>query len=521
MTKLPISVTMLVKNAEKYLARSLSALSAFDEIVVLDNGSTDSTVKIAKQFPNVSLHHHDFIGFGPMKNLAADLAKHDWIINIDSDEIFPEEVINEISKLDLTDVNKVYALLRINHYRGQPIKTCGWYPDYVRRMYYKQTVKFNDKQVHESLAIPEGVKVVRLEHSFEHYSFDGAEGLINKMQHYTTLFAQQQKFRKRASIIGAIGHGVSAFFKNYILKKGIISGNDGFIISFANACGSYYKYVKLYEANQTLTTSLIITTYNRPDALALVLESVLMQRTLPDEVIVADDGSSSETKAVIEQFKPQFPVPLKQAWQVDDGFRLAESRNKALAMATKDYVVIIDGDMVLHPDFIADHKKAAKKGLFVQGGRVVLTQEKTAKLLEDLTAYRPLKWYEKGLEKRFEKRFSACHLPLLSNVLLQKEKRNAFKGIRGCNMAFFRQDALAINGFNNDFVGWGREDSEFVARFFNNGGKRANIKFSAIAYHLWHNEAPRASLPENDKLLKDAIEQKLTWCNNGVEQLKE
>lgn len=518
--KLPISVTMLTKNAEKYLAQSLSALTDFAEIVVLDNGSTDRTLEIAGQFANVKIHQHDFIGFGEMKNLAASLASYDWIINIDSDEIFPPDLIAEIAQLDLNDTQKVYAILRINHYRGKPIKTCGWYPDYVKRLYHRQVVQFNRKKVHESLEIPDNVALVRLEKSFQHFSFDGAEGLINKMQQYTSLFAEQQRFRKRASLGSAIAHGVSAFFKNYVLKRGILSGADGFVISFANACGAYYKYVKLAEANQRLTTSLIITTYNRPDALEAVLQSVLAQRILPQEVIIADDGSGEATKAVVERFQADFPVPLKHAWQADEGFRLSRSRNLALTMATQEYIVIIDGDMVMHPEFITDHQKAAQKGLFVQGGRVVLTESKTAELLQDPTAYRPLKWYEKGLEKRLEKRLSSLHIPLISNLILSKTKRHHYHGIRGCNMAFFREDALAINGFNNDFIGWGREDSEFVARFFNNGGKRANLKFAGIAYHLWHNEAPRASLPENDRLLANAIEQKLKWCENGVNSLK-
>lgn len=520
MSKLPISVTMLVKNAEKYLPACLSALQDFAEIIVLDNGSTDNTLNIAAEFENVKIHHHPFVGFGPMKNLAESLASYDWILNIDSDEILSAELVAELAALDLNNINQVYAFLRINHYRGKPIKTCGWYPDYVSRLYHRTLVKFNDKQVHESLIIPNGVERVKLKHSCTHYSFDGAASLINKLQQYTTLFAEQQKFRKKASIGEAIVHGITSFIKNYFLKKGILDGADGFVISFANASGSYYKYVKLAEANQRLTTSLIITTYNRPDALEAVLRSVIAQKELPNEVIIADDGSTESTREVIQRFQQDFPVPLIHSWQEDKGFLLAESRNRALALAQKDYVVIIDGDMVLHPDFIADHKKAAKKGLFVQGSRVVLTESKTQDVLKT-AQYRPLKWYEKGLETRFEKRLSAMHVSWLSSLLLRKEKKDQYHGIRGCNIAFFREDALAINGFNNDFVGWGREDSEFVARFFNHGGKRANIKFAAIAYHLWHNEAARDALPENDKLLKDAMEQKLTWCENGVDKFLE
>ncbi len=518
--KMPISVTIMVKNAEKYLEKCLASLAQFSEIIILDNGSTDSTLDIAKKFDNVVVHYHKFIGFGPMKNLMAELATNDWIINIDSDEVFPSELINEISQLDLTNQHKVYQILRINHYRNTPIKTCGWYPDYVKRLYHRSLVSFNNKQVHESLDIPANIELVTLKNSFNHYSFDNAEGLINKMQQYTTLFAQQQKFSKKSSVGKAISHGISAFIKNYFLKKGITSGSNGFIISMANAMGSYYKYIKLYEANQTLSCSLIITTYNRPDALEAVLNSVLVQESLPDEVIIADDGSTQETIDLVKKYQENFPIPLKHAWQEDNGFRLSRSRNKALSLVKNDYVIIIDGDMVMHPKFISDHKSVAKKGIFIQGSRVVLTTEKTEELLKNKEHYQHLKWYEKGLEKRIEKRFTSIRISFIRDIILSKEKSNYYHGIRGCNMAFFKEDAFAINGFNNDFVGWGREDSEFVARFFNNGGKRANLKFSAIAYHLWHHEASRDSLPENDKLLEDAINQKLKWCKNGVTQIK-
>ena len=125
---LPISVTMPVKNAEKYLAQSLAALSDFAEVIVLDNGSSDATMQIAAGFANVRLHQSPFIGFGPLKNLAASLAEHDWILNIDSDEIVPPELAAEIAALAL-DENTVYALPRLNHYCGRPIRSCGWSPD--------------------------------------------------------------------------------------------------------------------------------------------------------------------------------------------------------------------------------------------------------------------------------------------------------------------------------------------------------------------------------------------------------
>ncbi|OBX02435.1 MULTISPECIES: glycosyltransferase family 2 protein [Gallibacterium] len=520
-SNLAISITMLVKNSEKYLEKVLKALADFDEIIVLDNGSTDRTIEIAKQFPNVVIKYSPFIGFGPLKNLAAEYAKHNWILNIDSDEILPKSLIEELKQIDLTKTNFVYSLSRLNHYRGRVIKTCGWYPNYVPRLYHRQQVQFNQKLVHEALEIPKNIQVIKLKQPFLHYSFDGAADLIQKMQQYTTLFAEQQQGRKKATVFSAIGHGFSSFFKHYVLKKGFLDGQDGFVISCANAMGAYYKYVKLIEYNQKLSSSLIITTYNRPDALEAVLNSVLQQKVLPMEVLVADDGSRQETAQLISRYQQMFPIPLIHCWQADRGFRAAESRNRAISQAKGDYIIIIDGDMVLHPLFIQDHISYAKRGVLVQGGRVVLPLEKTKQILQKPQVYPRIRWYQQGIENRIEKRFSACHLYWI-NRFIHKEKKNYFKGIRSCNMAFFREDALKINGFNNDFVGWGREDSEFVARFYNAGMKRKDIRFAAIAYHLWHNEEARDALPQNDQLLEKTIQQKIVYCENGVDRfLKE
>lgn len=518
---LAISVTMLVKNSEKYLTQVLTALADFDEIILLDNGSTDSTLQIAQKFDNVVIKHSPFIGFGLLKNLAAEYAKNDWILNIDSDEILPQALIDELRQLDLMQVNRVYSLSRLNHYRGRIIKTCGWYPNYVPRLYHRGNVRFNQKLVHESLDIPKNIEIIQLAQPFLHYSFDGAADLIQKMQQYTTLFAEQQQGRKKASVFSAISHGISSFFKHYILKKGFLDGQDGFVISCANAMGAYYKYVKLMEYNQKLSSSLIITTYNRPDALEAVLNSVLQQKVLPMEVLVADDGSRQETAQLISQYQQKFPIPLIHCWQPDDGFRLAESRNRALARAKGDYIIIVDGDMILHSLFIQDHIRYAKKGVFIQGSRVSLPKEKTGHILQHPERYPTIKWYQPGIETRFEKRLSACHLYWL-NGILHKERSQYYKGVRGCNMAFFREDALKVNGFNNDFVGWGREDSEFVARFYNAGMKRKDIRFAAIAYHLWHHEEARDALPQNDQLLEKTMNQKIVYCENGVDRfLKE
>lgn len=262
-----------------------------------------------------------------------------------------------------------------------------------------------------------------------------------------------------------------------------------------------------------MKTSLIITTYNRPDALSAVLRTVKWQRLLPDEVLIADDGSNDATRQMIAQYQQDYPVPLKHIWQPDNGFRAAESRNRAIAAAQGDYLITIDGDMLLDPHFIADHIRVAQKGVFVQGSRVLLNADKTQELLQTADFSLP-KWYQSGVLKRH----AAWRLLPLSIYIARKKTQN-IRGVRTCNCSFFREDALAINGFNNDFVGWGREDSEFMVRFFNNGGMRVNLKFAGIAFHLWHNEQPRQALAENDRRLQEAIQHNLSVCQNGIKQL--
>ena len=259
-----------------------------------------------------------------------------------------------------------------------------------------------------------------------------------------------------------------------------------------------------------MTTSLVITTYNRPDALQLVLESVLYQSHLPDEIIIADDGSEVKTRNLIEQMADTSMVPIFHAWQSDTGFRAAMARNRAIAMAKGEYIIMIDGDMVLHSDFIQDHLNVAEKGTFIQGGRVLLNRTKTEEVL--VSHKLTFSLFTEGIENRK----NALYSPFLSRLFLKK--RHSPKGIKTCNFSLFRKDILAVNGFDNCFIGWGREDSEFVVRLLNYGVIRKNIKFAAIAYHLYHPENPRQSLPQNDRRLQKSMDENMIRCNNGIER---
>jgi len=259
---------------------------------------------------------------------------------------------------------------------------------------------------------------------------------------------------------------------------------------------------------------LIVTTYNRVDALECVLVSIMQQFVLPKQVIVADDGSDIRTKNLIDRYKIIFPVKLIHSWHEDKGFRAAECRNLALSKVKAEYVIIIDGDMVLNKNFIGDHLNYAEAGYFLQGGRVMMTKEKSSKILNNPHSKLNVRIFDPGLESRLEKRLTAFRSTFLAKFFVKLLRNN--NKVRSCNMSFYYKDIVNVNGFNNEFIGWGREDSEFVERLLNSGIKGKIIKFVALAYHLYHPEEPKESLPQNDRLLNHTISNNLKYCVDGL-----
>jgi len=257
-----------------------------------------------------------------------------------------------------------------------------------------------------------------------------------------------------------------------------------------------------------MNCSLVITTYNWPEALELSISSALNQSILPDEIIVADDGSTAETKNLIQKLSKDSPVPILHSWQEDVGFRAARSRNLAIAKAKNDYVVLIDGDMILDEHFISEHMSNSEDGCFIQGSRVIITKKKSKEVLSKKQL--SFSFLEKGLKNRL----NAIHSSFLKSFFTKYTKSH--KGIKTCNMSFYKSDCINVNGFNEEFNGWGREDSEYVERLYNSGIQRKNIKFNCIAYHIWHNENNRDSLSENDNILQLTIDEKSKWCDNGI-----
>jgi glycosyltransferase involved in cell wall biosynthesis len=257
--------------------------------------------------------------------------------------------------------------------------------------------------------------------------------------------------------------------------------------------------------------SLIISTYNWPQALNLCLKSVLKQSLLPEEIIIADDGSTAETKNLVEQFQRISPVLIHHVWQPDEGFQLARIRNKAIAFASKPYIIQIDGDLILDKNFVKDHVAFQHEHTFVSGSRVIMNKELSERLLASESIDVPLT--SKGLENVF----NGLRIPLLSKLMKDYKQEDIYY-IRGCNMAFWRKDLLRVNGYNESFVGWGREDNEIGSRLINSGVRKRIIKFSGIVFHICHKEKTRISLDSNDQVLQLTISNKLTYCEKGLSQ---
>jgi len=244
-----ISIAIIVKDGEKYIGQCLQSLASFDEVLLMDTGSTDRTLEIARNFGNVRIEEGEFNGFGATKNCAAGLARHDWILSIDADEVLPPELSAEILSLALDD-NRVYRFSRQSYYNGKFIRGCGWYPDKILRLDNKTRTAFNDNDVHESVMVKEDMAIVDLSGAIKHYPYDNAGSLVTKLQFYSTLFAEQNRGRLRASPMKAVSHGLGAFLKGYVIRKGFLDGYEGFHIAFCQGLAAYMKYIKLYEANR-------------------------------------------------------------------------------------------------------------------------------------------------------------------------------------------------------------------------------------------------------------------------------
>lgn len=259
-----------------------------------------------------------------------------------------------------------------------------------------------------------------------------------------------------------------------------------------------------------MKAALLISTYNWPKALNLVLKSVENQTVLPYEILIADDGSTAETRQLIDTFRENKRLNIKHFWQEDRGFRKSSILNQAVAGSESDYIIQVDGDCILHKNFVEDHLKASQKGVYLYGARVNILPDAVASVLEkEIISFN-------YFSKEIKNKTRSLHLPPLSN--LYKIHRNYSDKFRGCNVSFWKKDFMEINGYNEDYEGWGREDSDLVIRMGNKGVRAKRLRYAGIVYHIHHKINSRDNFERNDEMQNQTIANKVVWIENGVKK---
>ncbi|HEV2692736.1 MAG TPA: glycosyltransferase [Verrucomicrobiae bacterium] len=258
-----------------------------------------------------------------------------------------------------------------------------------------------------------------------------------------------------------------------------------------------------------MKVSLIIAAYNQRTALTKLFQGLSRQKDWPEEILIADDGSTDGTQEIIEDWRRTVAVPVRHHWQPNNGFGKLAILNKTVAAATGDYLIFTDGDCVPHPRFIADHRALAERGYWVQGRRCFVREE----FVEDFVPGRTPVWLW-ALRGRISRPNKSLRLPW--PVIFRDQEQ---RGIIGCNMAFWRDDILAVNGFDEAYAGRGMgADSDLGSRVYNLGRQRKFVYGRALVYHLDHRIMPRPHFKENKARLDEVIRSGKTWSERGVDR---
>ncbi|MEA3156303.1 MAG: hypothetical protein QOK44_3892 [Betaproteobacteria bacterium] len=267
-----------------------------------------------------------------------------------------------------------------------------------------------------------------------------------------------------------------------------------------------------------MKTAVIVTTYNRPDALHTVLAGYREQTVSDFELLIADDGSRDETRALVADYSKRSRFPVHHVWQEDRGFRAGAARNRALAQTGADYVVFSDGDCVPPVFFVEQHRELAEDGHFLSGNRILLSKEYTARLLQTRAAIHRLstpQWLIAWLRRDVNRALPLLRLP---NASFRKRQMLQWEGVKTCNFSAWRTDLVHVNGFDEQYSGWGLEDSDLVIRLLHAGVRHKSARFAAPVFHLWHQENDRTQLAENQHRLEAILASERVAAAVGLDQ---
>lgn len=272
--------------------------------------------------------------------------------------------------------------------------------------------------------------------------------------------------------------------------------------------------------NSSDLLSVVITTYNRSDALLAVLEGLARQTDRHFEVVVADDGSREEHRRAILESAVAHVLRATHVWHPDIGFTASRVRNRGVAAATGRYIVFLDGDCVPEVDFVARHKWLAAPGFFVNGSRVLLSPALTQQVIsgtEQICGRGRTYWIAQRLRGHASKLTGLLRLPDWPGRI---ERRFSWKGIRSCNMGVWRSDFERVDGFDESFVGWGHEDADFVLRLHHSGVARKNGFCATEVFHLWHKEAARDHESQNARTVRERVASDVVRSTLGYAQFR-
>ncbi len=246
---LDVSVVIITKNEADNIRGALESVQWANDIVVVDSGSTDDTLQIARQFTDRVLSH-DWEGYGAQKNYATSLAVHDWVLSLDADERLSTALTDEIRALVAREpATRGYRIPRVTRYLGRWIRTTDWYPDSQLRLYDRRVSRWSERPVHESVTVDGPVG--RLRHEIEHRAYRNVAHHLETIDRYTTLDAERMhQTGRRASTVDLVLHPPLAFLRNYVARGGIRDGTVGLIVSILNAYYVFLKFAKLWETQR-------------------------------------------------------------------------------------------------------------------------------------------------------------------------------------------------------------------------------------------------------------------------------
>ena len=501
-----LSVVIITKNEERDLPRCLRSVWFADEIVVLDSGSMDRTLEIAREFTDKVFVNADWPGFGPQKNRALTYATGEWVLSLDADEWVTAELAEEIQSVIKGGAHSVYKIPRLSSFCGVVIRRSGWYPDYVTRLFRKSDAQFSKDLVHERVVHE------KIEGSFNnplrHASYHDLNEVMNKVVRYSQDGAEN-RFRRgeTTSFSKALLSTFWAFLRTWVLRLGFLDGKPGFMVAVSIAEGTYWRHMRLLEIQQVQkipSVALIVTTFNRPDAMECVLESIEGLQKMPDEVVIADDGSGEETRDLIEHWKKR--LPLQHVWHEDQGFRAAAIRNRAVAATKSDYLIFLDGDCLVDPTFVDHHLQLSERSSFVPGSRILMSQELTHEVLSgqaNVLSWGISRWLWARVIRHANRMTPFVKIP---DGVWRKWRKKEWRGVRTCNLGLWRKDFDAVNGFDEEFHGWGHEDADLAIRLIRNGVFRKDGNFGYPVVHLWHSSNRDFMEPKLRKMLQDSID---------------